>query len=142
VAGAPIAAGEIVAIRGGHIINRQTLDANRALIGASYLQIADDAFLAPLELDEVEAVMLLLNHSCEPNGGLQGNVIFVAMRDIRTGEEVTIDYAMIDDEDEAMPCQCGRPRCRGVITGRDWQNPDRQRRYGASFSAYLLAKLR
>lgn len=139
---APIAAGEIVAIKGGHIIDRQTLDANRALIGESYIQIADDAFLAPLEPDEVEAVMLFLNHACEPNVGLQGNVIFVAMRDIAAGEELTMDYAMMDDEDYEMACRCGRPRCRGVITGRDWRNPDLQRRYGSSFSAYLLAKLR
>ena len=40
-----------------------------------------------------------LNHSCEPNLGLQGQIAFVAMRDIAADEELTFDYAMTDDED-------------------------------------------
>ncbi|HEY7295903.1 MAG TPA: SET domain-containing protein-lysine N-methyltransferase [Dehalococcoidia bacterium] len=139
---APIATGELVAIKGGHIIDRATLDANAALIGDSYIQIADDAFLAPLEPEEVEPVMLFLNHSCEPNVGVRGNVLFVAMRPIAPGEELTIDYAMIDDEDYELPCRCGHANCRGTIGGRDWRRPELQARYGSYFSAYLLAKMR
>ena len=139
---APIAGGELVAIKGGHIFDRATLDANAALIGDSYIQIADDAFLAPLEADEVERVMLYLNHSCEPNVGVRGNVLFVAMRAIASGEELTIDYAMIDDEDYELSCRCGAARCRGTLTGRDWRRPELQARYGGYFSAYLLAKMR
>ena len=63
--------------------------------------------------------MLFLNHSCEPNVGVQGNIIFVAMRDVAAGEELTIDYAMIDDDDARMDCGCGTPSCRRVVTGRD-----------------------
>src|SRR5579883_2239866 len=139
---APIAAGEIVAIKGGHIVDRATLDANAALIGDSYIQIADDAFLAPLEAGEVERVMLFLNHSCAPNVGVMGNVLFVAMRPIAAGEELTIDYAMIDDEDYELACRCGMAGCRGTISGRDWRRPELQARYGGYFSAYLLAKMR
>ena len=37
-----------------------------------------------------------MNHSCEPNAGLSGQVVLVAMRDIRDGEEILYDYAMSD----------------------------------------------
>ena len=56
---------------------------------------------------------------------------------IAPGEELTTDYALFDDNDETMQCQCGMPSCRGTISGRDWQRPDLQRRYGDYFSSYL-----
>jgi len=37
---------------------------------------------------------MFLNHSCEPNVGILGQIIFVAMRNIDSGEELTIDYAL------------------------------------------------
>jgi uncharacterized protein len=43
------------------------------------------------------------------------------MRAIASGEELTIDYAMIDDmAEEAMDCACGTDSCRGMVTGVDW----------------------
>ena len=36
------------------------------------LQVADDLFLAPVDEAEFEGVMMFLNHSCEPNVGVQG----------------------------------------------------------------------
>lgn len=36
--------------------------------------------------------MLYTNHSCDPNIGLQGQIVFVAMRDIAAGEELTHDW--------------------------------------------------
>jgi uncharacterized protein len=69
-------------------------------------------------------------------------VVFVAMRDIATGEELTIDYAMIDDDDAEMRCRCGQPACRGTVTGQDWRRPDLQAKYGEYFSWYLRQKMR
>ena len=71
--------------------------------------------------------MMHLNHSCEPNLGLQRQIVFVALKEIAVDEELTCDYAMIDDEPGEMRCRCGRPNCRGVITGRDWQKPEIQK---------------
>ncbi|MGH3480630.1 MAG: SET domain-containing protein-lysine N-methyltransferase [Nocardioidaceae bacterium] len=79
--------------------------------------------------DEYESIMLFLNHSCEPNVGFGGNVMLVAMRDIAAGAELTTDYALFDDYDGSMECQCGRPACRGRIDGHDWQRPELQERY-------------
>ena len=57
-------------------------------------------------------------------------------------EELTTDYALFDDYDGAMDCDCGAPSCRGTIGGRDWQRADLQRKYGSYFSSYLLARVR
>lgn len=43
----------------------------------------------------------ILNHLCNPNVGVRGEITFVAMRDIKAGEELTTDYAMIDDDNLA-----------------------------------------
>jgi SET domain-containing protein len=61
-------------------------------------QNTDDLFLAPVTAAEFESVMMFLNHSCEPNVGVQGQIVFVAMRDIAAGEELTLDYATINHE--------------------------------------------
>lgn len=137
VAVAPIAAGELVAIKGGHIVTTAALGSLPERLRNSEIQIADGFHLTALEEAEYEPVMLFLNHSCEPNVGFAGNTVVVAMRGIAPGEELTTDYALFDDHDEVMRCRCGTRSCRGTISGRDWQRPDLQRRYGNYFSAYL-----
>jgi hypothetical protein len=97
--------------------------------------------LAAVEDAEYEPVMLVIDHSCEPNVGFAGNAVLVAMRDISPGEERTTDYALFDDYDGMMQCRCGTPSCRATIGGQDWQRPDLQRKYGNYFSSYLLSYL-
>jgi uncharacterized protein len=141
VAVAPIDAGEVVAIKGGHIVDTATLSALPERLRESDVQIADGFHLAALDDAEFEPVMLFLNHSCEPNVGFSGNIVLVAMRDIGAGEELTTDYALFDDYDGEMECRCQTISCRGTIGGRDWQRPELQRRYGAFFSSYLLRRI-
>jgi uncharacterized protein len=85
--------------------------------------------------------MMHLNHSCDPNLGLQGQIVFVAFRDIAAGEELTIDYAMTDDEPYEMECQCGSATCRKLITGADWQKPELQKKYDGYFSWFIQRRL-
>jgi hypothetical protein len=141
VAVAPIAADELVAIKGGHIVTTAVLRSLPERLQNSEIQITDGFHLAALEEAEYEPVMLFINHSCEPNAGFAGNTVLVAMRDIRPGEELTTDYALFDDHGEMMECQCRTPSCRGTISGRDWRRPDLQRKYGTYFSSYLLRRL-
>jgi uncharacterized protein len=140
VAVAPIGAGEVVAIKGGHIVDTRALSALPERLRNSDVQIADGLHLVAVEEAEYEPVMLFINHSCEPNVGFAGNIVLVAMRDISQGEELTTDYALFDDYDGAMECRCGTPACRRTIGGRDWQRPELQRKYGHYFSWYLLRK--
>ncbi len=138
----PIRKDEIVAIKGGHIVDGQTLTQNAEAVGNSEIQLADGFFIAALDAGEYEDVMLFLNHSCEPNVGVGGNIVFVAMRDIAPGDELTIDYAMFDDFVGQMQCRCGRASCRGVIDGQDWRRPELQARYDEYFAWYLQRKMR
>ena len=137
----PIAKDEIVAIKGGHILDEETFQRSKAIVGNSDVKIADGFHLGALSPEEYDGVMMFLNHSCEPNVGVQGNIVFVAMRDIAAGEELCLDYALIDDYDDQMACHCGAAICRGIVSGRDWQRPELQARYGFYFSTYLLRKI-
>ena len=135
---ADIARGEIVAIKGGQIVDRETLQRDvTPRLGPVEIQIDDDLFIAPVNADERELSMLYSNHSCDPNIGLLGEITFVAMRDIPAGEELTHDWAMTDNDDYSVECNCGARNCRKTLTGKDWQKPELQKKYAGYFSAYL-----
>ncbi len=84
----PIHKGEIVCVKGGYIFNRQKLQEVSQSLGPSEIQIAEDMFIGPLNEEEREASMIFSNHSCDPNIGVQGQIVFVAMRDIDAGVSV------------------------------------------------------
>ena len=139
---ADIAKDEIVAVKGGHIVDQKTLrEKITPVLGPAEIQIDDHFFIAPVTEEEREASMLYCNHSCDPNLGMRGEITFVAMRDICAGEELTHDWAMTDDDDYSIECKCGAPDCRKTLTGKDWQRPDLQKRYAGYFSAYLARKI-
>lgn len=80
-----IKAGEIVFIKGGHILTRDKIYSSGVI--NSYFPISDEYFLAAQNKDE----------------------------------ELTVDYAFIDNEDYSFKCTCGSTNCRGTITGFDWK---------------------
>lgn len=58
-----------------------------------------------------------INHSCQPNAFMKityGHILFIALRDIEPGEEITIDYESTLHSDEKK-CICGAASCRGTI---------------------------
>lgn len=58
-----------------------------------------------------------INHSCEPNlvaRIVKGHILYVSLRDIQPGEELTLDYHF-DKKVERVPCHCGSLKCRGTI---------------------------
>lgn len=139
---APIAQGEIVCIKGGHIFNRQTLREVQPRLGPAEIQIAEDLFIGPLTEEEREGSMIFSNHSCEPTLGVQGQIVFVALRAIQAGEELTHDWAMTDDDDYELACNCGAAKCRKVITGKDWRRKDLQEKYRGYISWYLMERIK
>ena len=139
---ADIGKDEIVALKGGHIIDRKTLrEEITPRLGAVEIQIDNDLFIAPVTDDERELSMLYLNHSCDPNLGVRGEITFLAIRDVRAGEELTHDWAMTDADHYSVECKCGAPNCRKILTGKDWQRVDLQKRYIGYFSSYLARKI-
>jgi hypothetical protein len=137
-----IAKDEIVAVKGGHIVDRNTLrEKVTPQLGPVEIQIGNNLFIAPVTPEEREGSMLYSNHSCDANLGIRGEITFVAMRDIRAGEELTHDWATTDDDDYSVECKCGASSCRKTLTGKDWQRPELQKRYAGYFSAYLVRKI-
>jgi SET domain-containing protein len=58
-----------------------------------------------------------INHSCEPNAFMKivsDHILFIALRDIKAGEEITIDYESTLHSDSKR-CTCGARTCRGTI---------------------------
>lgn len=134
----PILKGEVVFIKGGHILKKDQFFSSGEI--NSYLPIDDNYYIAARTEVEENDIKLYNNHSCNPNCGLRGEITFVAMRDIDVGEELTCDYAFIDDEDYEFTCTCGAVCCRKKITGRDWKIKEIQQKYGKYFAAYLRQK--
>lgn len=132
--------GELVAVKGGAIMDAAAFAQIQDAVSPAEIQIDDDLYIAPRTAAEVEASLLCLNHCCDPNVGVKGQIAFVAMRSVDPGDELTIDYAMIDGmPSERMECACGVEHCRKVITGSDWKLPELRARYAGFFSSYIEA---
>src|SRR5512133_1731570 len=134
----PIRKGELVAVFGGVVYEWDAFihlpDIERSLC----LQVEDRHFLVPRPIGEGDFV----NHSCNPNAGLSGQIALVAMRDIVPGEEITFDYAMAASSSvDEFDCACGAPACRGRVSGDDWKHRGLWERYNGYFSSYLQERI-
>lgn len=138
----PIMRGEIVAIKGGYVFDRRKLREVEKTLGPAEIAIADGFFIGPLDEREREGAMIFSNHSCDPNIGVKGQIVFVAMRDVEPGEELTHDWAMTDDDEYEMECRCGAASCRKRVTGRDWRRKELQEKYRGYISWYIEEKIR
>src|SRR5262245_63753155 len=109
--------GELVAVWSGRIIPAEALDELPEEIRRHTVQVEERLYLASVSADEPPD---FINHSCEPNAGLDGQIAIVALHRIHPGDEVTIDYAMCDGTPyDEFDCACGTSLCRGRVTGED-----------------------
>lgn len=68
-----------------------------------------------------------MNHSCNPNCYVRMKTITIkdvyTLRDIKKGEELTVDYTLTSVDQFAgkdfwsLDCRCGSENCRGIVTG-------------------------
>jgi uncharacterized protein len=131
--------GELIAIWSGRIVTAEELDELPSEIRRHTVQVEEGLYLASLSAHEPPD---FINHSCEPNAGLDGQITIVAMQRIQPGDEVTIDYAMCDGTAyDEFDCACGAPACRGRASGEDWRNPTLWERYAGHFSPYLQRRI-
>lgn len=132
-------AGEVLVVWGGNIVTEERLAELPDVTQHHSVQIDEELYLATVgDLEPADYV----NHSCEPNLGLRGQITLVALRDIQPEEEVCFDYAMTDSTPyDEFECHCGLPTCRKTITGNDWQRPDLWAKYQGYFSPYLQRRI-
>lgn len=130
--------GELLAVWGGDVLDGRALEALRPHLRRLVLQIDEDLYV----VSRTEGPADWINHSCEPNAGLSGQVTLIALRDIAAGEEITYDYAMSDGSGyDEFACGCGAPSCRGRVSGFDWARPELWERYAGHFSPYLQRRI-
>ena len=143
-----IKAGETLFIWGGEKVSMKDLDDSRYHI-LTLVPIDNETYLGlPIE-DDYKCVEELMNHSCDANTWLNDEVTVVARRDIKKGEEVTLDHATWDNDEEwdyteNDECTCGSSDCRKNLTSKDWMIPSVQQKYAGHFSPYiaeLISKL-
>jgi len=114
--------GSVIIIGGGQLIR----DLSCCPQDRDYIGVYNDKyFAAPIDFDN-PSPNWLLNHSCESNVKLVGGLVIVSKRDIKEGEELTIDYSPVGAGNFvwSMNCKCGSSNCRGKISNDDWKQRD------------------
>jgi len=134
----PVSSGETLVVWGGEVLTGKQLEQLPISYRRLTVQIEDELYL----VSSRDGPGDWINHSCDPNSGLSGQIVLTAMRDIAPGEEICFDYAMADGSPyDEFNCSCGSKNCRGQITGNDWQRPELWGRYAGYFSPYLQRKI-
>ncbi len=108
--------GTVIGDYTGRVVRTQDVDLNTEKENMYLMYYHDQASIYPdLTIPELH----LVNHSCSPNCwvySFHGHTLFFAIRDIKNGEELTIDYLLAPKSEFCNPCthscQCGSPNCR------------------------------
>jgi len=140
---APIKECEVVIIWGGKLFSQRDIQEGKAR-KHSDASINESLVIAGLPEDP-RAPDDFMNHSCDPNLWMKDEVTVEARRDIMSGEELTLDCALWNgDEDWVMTreCQCGSELCRRIISGKDWRLDELQERYTSHFSPFINKRIR
>lgn len=134
--------GEILTIYGGYIMTKnQFRNLPKKLQHFPY-HISDELLFGPIHHKQI-SLGECYNHSCNPNAGFRDHLTLVAMRNIRTGEEVTFDYAIcMTSGILSLNCVCGSQNCRHRIKGTDWKIPKLQKKYRGYFQPYIWEKIK
>lgn len=99
---APIEAGHIVKNLWDdsdvHFVAAEKVTAEQRPMYERYCVKSPDGYWCPLDFRRM-SVGWYLNHSPQPNlGSGDGGITYHALRDIAAGEELTIDYRLLDDD--------------------------------------------
>jgi uncharacterized protein len=132
--------GELVSMWGGIVL---TLDGLAALPEQErgYAVQIEEGLVLTTPLAEA-ATADFINHSCEPNLGLDGPISLRVIREILPGDELSFDYAMTDSTPLLeMDCSCGAALCRGRVTSEDWRIPRLREIYDGHFTPYLQRRI-
>jgi hypothetical protein len=134
----PIQCGEVVASFDGSVY--QWGHTVEVLSNDPPLYIRDHAiqFGPGISRDSAGGLGRYANHSCAPNCGIKDFFNIVAMVDLPVDTEITWDYAMTENNDWLMICNCGAPGCRKLITGYRNLPPEVRTSYTGFISQWLV----
>lgn len=102
--------GEIICVLKGEIVVFEVKNEKDSEYGPNWVGIGKNLWIDPLP------PIRYINHSCNPNTGIKGRVVIVALKNIKKGEEFFLDYSIVDeDKFWQMKCSCGAKNCRKII---------------------------
>lgn len=108
-AGENIKTGEIISRVEGPLKFKINKNKRDALMHPNWVGVKNNIWIDPLKPHK------FLNHSCNPTAGMRGLTI-IAIRDIKEGEEITVDYSIIEGDPRwELKCLCNEKGCRGII---------------------------
>lgn len=139
----PLAKDELVVVWGGKVCTSAEIarlakafphiESHAVSVAEGYHLTSENLF----EFDDSEYI----NHCCEPNLGVRGQILVVARRPIAAGEELTFDYETTETSMVSFACLCGSKSCRRVIDGSAWQDPAFVARNREYLSWHILERL-
>ena len=137
--------GETVIVWGGtpHSLFTEE-DVRQGRIRKSSVAAIDEGIYLAGAPDEPREITDYINHSCDSNVWMQNAITLIVRRAIQPDQEVTVDYALFQSDEEwkaSWECRCGSSNCRHTITGRDWRLPVVQERYKGHFSPFLNKRI-
>ena len=127
--------GEFIVLIAGPTVTKSTIYT---------IPITFSLFIDPVPVNNLGRYLC---HSCDPNAGIKQRTMVVAFKNIKRGEEITIDYAMIVDKygEEMTPennlCKCGSKDCRGKLGSWSKLPHEIKEKYRGFVSEYLLHRL-
>jgi uncharacterized protein len=88
-------------------------------------EIEEYTYVGPYENEDVhQQIDYFINHCCDPNCWMINDEDVAARREIKAGEQVSIDYATFVVHEFASSkiekCLCGAKNCRGKLGNNDW----------------------
>lgn len=113
-ASVPLARGERAFIARGRVIPLKVTSDEESALLPNAIGLSKERWLDPHPSNP----LCYLNHSCEPNLGIRGARIFVALRAIEAGEHLTIDYSVTECDPLwtlDASCGCKAKACRTTI---------------------------
>ena len=102
--------GEIIGVIKGYIKNYIITNRKESFFYPDWIGLSKGRWIDPLP------PFNLINHSCNPNAGIKGTKSVVAIKKIKKGEEISIDYSITEEDIFwKMKCDCKEKNCRKNI---------------------------
>jgi len=109
-AGRPFKKGESIDTVKGDVYRKINKTMRDVFANPDWIGVAENTWIDP------RPPYKFINHSCSPSAGVRGKVTLVARRNLKAGDEITLDYSTIEgDPHWEMRCACGTKNCRKTI---------------------------
>jgi hypothetical protein len=84
--------------------------------------VTESIVRGPIDIKYVLHASNFIDHSCDPNVGLDVEDNWIALRNIDKDEVLNIDYGtLLFNPEHRFDCLCRSTKCRGRISPNDWK---------------------